>query len=154
MSFPGREIKMPRAGGLESSAYNPQRTKKSQEDNSMSGLFNSAASAASSSATATQGDISGDVQLQSPPEDSISDLSFSPASDHLAVASWDKKVRIYEIDGSGNSQGKAAFDHEGPVLSCAWSKVSEMENKGAIIPYPVILTLLQPGWIKSLRSGC
>ncbi|KAF1350848.1 putative nuclear pore complex protein [Delphinella strobiligena] len=88
----------------------------------MSGLFNSAASAASSSATATQGDISGDVQLQSPPEDSISDLSFSPASDHLAVASWDKKVRIYEIDGSGNSQGKAAFDHEGPVLSCAWSK--------------------------------
>jgi len=88
----------------------------------MSGLFGSAASAASS-ASATQGDLSKDVQVSNPPEDSISDLSFSPASEHLAVASWDKKVRIYEIDGQGNSQGKALFDHEGPVLSCCWSKV-------------------------------
>lgn len=91
----------------------------------MSGLFGSAANAASSPASATQGDISKDVQLQNPPEDSISDLSFSPASDHLAVASWDKKVRIYEIDAQGNSQGKALFDHEAPVLSCCWSKVRE-----------------------------
>ena len=71
----------------------------------------------------TQGDISKDVPLKDPPEDSISDVSFSPVSEHLAVASWDKKVRIYEIDGQGNSQGKALFEHEGPVLSCAWSKV-------------------------------
>ena len=88
----------------------------------MSGLFGSGASTASS-ANATQGDISKDVQVSNPPEDSISDLAFSPASDHLAVASWDKKVRIYEIDASGNSQGKALFEHEGPVLSCCWSKV-------------------------------
>lgn len=71
----------------------------------------------------TQGDLSKDVQMNNPPEDSISDLRFSPASEHLAVASWDKKVRIYEIDGNGQSQGKALFDHEGPVLSCAWSQV-------------------------------
>ena len=90
----------------------------------MSGLFGSANStSAASSANATQGDISKDVQLTSPPEDSISDLAFSSASEHLAVASWDKKVRIYEIDGQGNSQGKAIIDHEGPVLSCCWSKV-------------------------------
>ncbi|KAI9806199.1 MAG: RNA export factor gle2 [Sarcosagium campestre] len=68
------------------------------------------------------GDLSKDVVLNSPPEDSISALSFSPQSDHLAVASWDKKVRIYEINSQGGSEGKALFDHEGPVLSVAWSK--------------------------------
>jgi len=86
----------------------------------MSGLFGSAASAA---ANATQGDLSKDVAVKDPPEDSVSCISFSPQTDHLAVASWDKKVRIYEIDAQGNSQGKALFEHEGPVLSCAWSPV-------------------------------
>ena len=90
-------------------------------------LFGSA-TASNSSSNPTQGDISKDVALKDPPEDSISDVSFSPASDHLAVSSWDKKVRIYEIDGQGNSQGKALFEHEGPVLSCAWSKVRQMRQ--------------------------
>lgn len=80
------------------------------------------ASAAASSANPTQGDLSKDVPLANPPEDSISDMAFSPQSDYLAVASWDKKVRIYEIDAQGNSQGKTMFEHEGPVLSCCWSK--------------------------------
>lgn len=70
------------------------------------------------------GDISKDVALTSPPEDSISDLSFSPATDHLAVASWDKKVRIYQINDQGMSEGKALFEHEAPVLNCCWSPVS------------------------------
>lgn len=86
----------------------------------MSGLFGSAASTATSSAL---GDLSKDVALTNPPEDSISDLAFNPQRDFLAVASWDKKVRIYEIDGQGQSQGKAMFEHEGPVLSCCWSQV-------------------------------
>ncbi|KAI9680549.1 MAG: RNA export factor gle2 [Caeruleum heppii] len=88
----------------------------------MSGIFGSSSSAAASNANTTQGDISKDVQLTSPPEDSVSDLAFSPQSDHLAVASWDKKVRIYEINSQGGSEGKALFEHEGPVLSCHWSK--------------------------------
>lgn len=88
----------------------------------MSTLFGAASSAAASS-NPTAGDLSKDVQVQNPPEDSVSAIRFSTASDHLAVASWDKKVRIYEIDGNGNSQGKALFDHEGPVLSCCWSPV-------------------------------
>ncbi|KAE8379451.1 WD40-repeat-containing domain protein [Aspergillus bertholletiae] len=71
--------------------------------------------------TNTTGDISKDVALNSPPEDSISDLQFSPASEHLAVASWDKKVRIYEINDQGQSEGKALFEHEAPVLSCCWA---------------------------------
>ncbi len=86
----------------------------------MAGLFGSATSTSTAN---TLGDLSKDVQLKMPPEDSISDLSFSPQSAHLAVASWDKKVRIYEINASGG-EGKAYFEHEGPVLSCDWSPVS------------------------------
>lgn len=85
-------------------------------------LFGNAAAAASGGASAL-GDLSKDVTLTAPPEDSISDISFSPQSDHLAVASWDKKVRIYEISQAGTSEGKALFEHELPVLSCHWSKV-------------------------------
>ncbi|EED20252.1 nuclear pore complex protein (SonA), putative [Talaromyces stipitatus ATCC 10500] len=88
----------------------------------MSGLFgNVGTTATATSATNTTGDISKDVALNSPPEDSISDLAFSPVSNHLAVSSWDKKVRIYEINDQGQSEGKALFEHEAPVLNCCWS---------------------------------
>ena len=91
----------------------------------MSSIFGSGSAATSSTTNSntTVGDISKDVALNSPPEDSISDLAFSSQSDHLAVASWDKKVRIYEINNQGGSEGKALFEHEGPVLSVHWSKV-------------------------------
>ena len=87
----------------------------------MASLFGSAASTSQAN---TLGDLSKDVALQSPPDDSVSDLSFSPQSDHLAVASWDKKVRIYAITQNGGSEGKAFFEHDAPVLSCHWSPVS------------------------------
>ena len=90
----------------------------------MSGLFGTT-SAANANSNNTIGDLKNDYTLASPPEDGISDLKFSPQSEHLAVASWDKKVRIYEINANGGSEGKAMFDHEGPVLSCCWSKVGE-----------------------------
>ncbi|ETN42780.1 uncharacterized protein HMPREF1541_01938 [Cyphellophora europaea CBS 101466] len=85
----------------------------------MAGLFGNTTSAASTNAP---GDPSKDIALTSPPEDSISDLSFSPAGDFLAVASWDKKVRIYQVSEQGQSEGKAAIDFEAPALSCAWSE--------------------------------
>lgn len=83
-------------------------------------LFGSAQ--ASQNAANTLGELKNDIQLNNGPEDSISHLSFSPVSNHLAVASWDKKVRIYEVNGQGG-EGKALFEHEAPVLSCDWSKV-------------------------------
>lgn len=86
----------------------------------MAGLFGSAPAAAS--AANTLGDLSKDIALNNPPEDSISHIAFSPVSNHLAVASWDKKVRIYEVNAQGG-EGKALFEHEAPVLSCDWSKV-------------------------------
>ncbi|TGO06946.1 hypothetical protein BTUL_0382g00060 [Botrytis tulipae] len=97
----------------------------------MAGLFGSAATTTSTSAANTLGDLSKDIPLNNPPEDSISDLAFSPVSEHLAVASWDKKVRIYEILSSGQSEGRALFDFEGPVFSCHWSKpTDELEQDG------------------------
>lgn len=92
-----------------------------KDQDKMSTLFGSASSANTSN---TLGDLSNDVALSSPPEDSVSDINFSTQSQHLAVASWDKKVRIYEINAQGGSSGVAAFDHEAPVLSCHWSPVS------------------------------
>jgi len=89
----------------------------------MAGLFG-AASSSSSQQNNTLGDLSKDVTVKNPPEDSISDLAFSSQSEHLAVASWDSKVRIYEVGANGEAEGKASLDFKGPVLSCHWSKVS------------------------------
>lgn len=88
-------------------------------------------------ASNTAGDLSKDVALTSPPEDSISHLAFSSVSDHLAVASWDKKVRIYEINEQGQSEGKALFEHEAPVLSCCWAPVS---REPPSFPFPHLFT--------------
>ncbi len=87
----------------------------------MSGLFGSAAS---STPASTTGDLSKDIALVQPPEDSTSHLAFSPTGDFLAVSSWDKKVRIYQVNEQGQSEGKAQMDFGAPVLNCAWSDVS------------------------------
>jgi mRNA export factor len=92
----------------------------------MSSLFGQQSSAAS--ANPTQGDLKNDVAVNNPPEDGISDIRFSPAAEYLAASSWDKKVRIWEVDGNGNTQGRALFEHEGPVLSCCWSPVSTIPH--------------------------
>ncbi|KAG8905912.1 hypothetical protein FRB99_007992 [Tulasnella sp. 403] len=63
-----------------------------------------------------------DVELSDPPTDSISALAFCPTADYLAVSSWDGNVRIYEISPTGQSQGKAMYNHDGPVLDVCWSK--------------------------------
>ncbi|RYP83842.1 hypothetical protein DL770_005312 [Monosporascus sp. CRB-9-2] len=85
----------------------------------MSGLFGTAAASATSN---TVGDLSKDVAISNPPDDTASDLAFSSARDFLAVSSWDKKVRIYEISASGQSEGKHLYEHDAPVLSVDWSK--------------------------------
>ncbi|KAI4725837.1 WD40 repeat-like protein [Aureobasidium sp. EXF-10728] len=91
-------------------------------DTNMAGLFGSAASAATTSATATQGSIANDVTLNQSPSDGIQDLSFSPVSGHLSVASWDNKVYIYEVQSNGANEGKTQIDLKAPALSTCWSK--------------------------------
>jgi mRNA export factor len=95
----------------------------------MSGLFGTAAA---TSAASTQGEIKNDVALSTPPSDGISDLKFAPTQDLLAVSSWDNKVYIYQVNPSnGQSEGKAMIEHQGPALSCCWTKVSTVLRKGA-----------------------
>lgn len=86
-------------------------------------FFGSGTATSSTGASNTQGDLSKDVPLSDPPTDSVSEISFHPKANYLSVASWDNKVRIYEIDGQGKSSGKAMIDFQGPVLSTAWSVV-------------------------------
>lgn len=82
-----------------------------------------------------------DIEVADPPPDSISSLAFSPQADYLAVGSWDNnvrvlpclqsrvnqyihiQVRIYEVGANGQTQGKAMYSHQGPVLSACWNKV-------------------------------
>lgn len=95
----------------------------------MSGLFGSASAAAAT--TNTVGDLKQDVPVNDLPQDSISNIAFNPniadQKDFLAVASWDKKVRIYEVDGlTGQAQGRHAYDHTGPVFSVQWFKVNPL----------------------------
>ncbi|GBE88270.1 Poly(A)+ RNA export protein [Sparassis crispa] len=63
-----------------------------------------------------------DIEVTDPPGDSISSLAFSPVADYLAVGSWDNNVRIYEVGQNGQTQGKAMYGHQGPVLSVCWNK--------------------------------
>lgn len=76
-----------------------------------------------SSSTPSQGDLKNDVPVKDIQDDSISSIEFSPTADLLAATSWNKEVRIWEIDAQGNSQARTSFKHEGPVLDCTWSKV-------------------------------
>lgn len=80
-----------------------------------------------------------DIEVADPPSDSISCLGFSSAADYLAVGSWDNnvravamnlsilmsylsQVRLYEVGPNGQTQGKAMYSHQGPVLSLCWNK--------------------------------
>lgn len=89
----------------------------------MAGLFGTP-STTTPSTISTPGitqDLANDTTLTNPPDDSISDIAFSPQADFLSVASWDNKVRIYEVTPQGQSKGLAMFEHQGPVLSTRWS---------------------------------
>jgi WD40 repeat protein len=100
-------------------------------------LFGSSAPAA----TSTTGDISKDVEVKDGmPTDSISDLSFSPTHDFLAMTSWDKSITIYEVNSNG-AQGKwkgvckTQQGKEEIPLCLAWSTVSRFEAPLRIIAH-------------------
>jgi mRNA export factor len=83
-------------------------------------LFSTSATAGLSPNQSTTVDLSQDLQVQGP-EDSISEIAFSPTAEIMSVASWDNKIRIYEI-GQGGVNGKAMYEHTGPVLTTHFSK--------------------------------
>ncbi|CAG2255983.1 GLE2 [Mytilus edulis] len=67
-----------------------------------------------------------DVEVQSPPDDSVSCIKFSPTStgtsSFLIAGSWDNNVRCWEVTQQGQTIPKAQQTHTGPVLDCDWSE--------------------------------
>ncbi|XP_063967989.1 mRNA export factor-like [Lytechinus pictus] len=64
-----------------------------------------------------------DIEVTSPPDDSISSLRFSPASipnTFLIAGSWDNNVRCWEIQSNGQTIPKAQQTHTGPVMDVDW----------------------------------
>lgn len=102
-------------------------------------LFGSASSAATA-ANNTVGDLKQDVAVEQPPTDGVTDITFNKninaPSDFLAVASWDKKVRIYEVTPQGQAQPRHAYDHDGPVFSVDWFKASASLLTSHLPPLP------------------
>ncbi|CAG2176365.1 unnamed protein product [Oppiella nova] len=70
-----------------------------------------------------------DLEVMSPPDDSISCLAFSPPSlpqNYLMSGSWDNQIRCWEISGNSQTNNwstvpKAQQTHSGPVLDLAFS---------------------------------
>ncbi|KAI0463398.1 hypothetical protein LJB42_003425 [Komagataella kurtzmanii] len=108
----------------------------------------------SSNVNVTQGtvqDLQNDVVVGNGPEDSISDLAFSPQAELLAVASWDKKVRVYEVLPTGTTEGRALYDHESPVLAVHWSPDGTKVATGAA-DRQVRLYDVQTGQVQNLGT--
>ncbi|KAI1133039.1 WD40-repeat-containing domain protein [Nemania abortiva] len=76
------------------------------------------------------GTLVNDVALPSYNEDTIQSLSWSPAADHLAAASWDGKVRFYDVSTTRTTKCASALVAEGPVFSCDWAKDGSMVIAG------------------------
>ncbi|KAJ3757401.1 WD40-repeat-containing domain protein [Lentinula raphanica] len=72
------------------------------------------------------------IELPHPPDDSISSISFSKQTDHLAVGSWDNSVRVYEVTSQGQAQGKAMYTHRAPVLSVCWNEEGNRIFSGGV----------------------
>ncbi|KAI6091988.1 WD40-repeat-containing domain protein [Hypoxylon rubiginosum] len=69
------------------------------------------------------GSLAKDISLPEDAQDTISSVSWSPVADHLAAASWDGKVRIYDVNaGSGAARGAALLAADGPLLDCDWAE--------------------------------
>ncbi|KAI0063749.1 WD40 repeat-like protein [Artomyces pyxidatus] len=72
--------------------------------------------------------MSDQLELASPPFDSISSVRFSPTNAHqLLVSSWDATVRYYDI---ASNEQRAKFDHRAAVLSIAFSDASHAYSGG------------------------
>ena len=65
-----------------------------------------------------------DVDFPADATDTISAIRWSPTASCLAAASWDGKVRIYNVANSSAISAVALLTAQGPVLSCDFNKVS------------------------------
>ncbi|KAG2396279.1 Protein RAE1-like protein [Vigna angularis] len=62
-------------------------------------------------------------EVNQPPTDSVSSLSFSPKANFLVATSWDNQVRCWEVARNGVNVAtvpKASMTHDHPVLCSTW----------------------------------
>lgn len=85
------------------------------------------------------------IELSHPPGDAISALQFAPSGSRLLVASWDKRVYLYDTTTTSTTSNVAAiaggagagaengseggggrllktFEHRAPVLDVCWGE--------------------------------
>jgi len=77
--------------------------------------------------SAGKGLLDRDVEFPQGPEDTISALRWSPVANHLAAASWDGRVYIYDASNPASTdsvKAVTAIAVGAPVLDCDFSKVS------------------------------
>lgn len=67
------------------------------------------------------GNPNNDFQVQTPPGDGISSLSWSPTANFLVATAWDGEVYCYEVQSNGQAVPKASIKHDAPVLCSDWS---------------------------------
>ena len=96
--------------------------------------FGRTAAAANATAAKKDCDVSKDVEVPQGPSDSISALSWSPASNHLGVSSWDNSIRVYEVNVAGQiaARGVASYSHEAPALDLCWSRDGSKIASGGV----------------------
>ncbi|AFZ79645.1 hypothetical protein BEWA_024940 [Theileria equi strain WA] len=56
--------------------------------------------------------------LTNPPEDVVTNVTFAEKSNLLAVSSWDKTLRLYNVDSSENGKLVHKCEWSAPVMDC------------------------------------
>ncbi|KAI1384724.1 WD40 repeat-like protein [Hypoxylon trugodes] len=81
-----------------------------------------------SSSSISLGDPSNEIPLPADAKDTISSISWSPTANYLAAASWDSKVRIYDIGNGTNGAARniVTLSADRPFLDCDWAKDGSM----------------------------
>lgn len=70
-----------------------------------------------------------DLEVTSPPDDTVSAMEFSPIAlqqNFLLAGSWDSSVRLWEVESSGKTIPKQMQTMGGAVLDVCWTDVSEL----------------------------
>lgn len=61
-----------------------------------------------------------DLELPTPPSDSVSQLRWAPAANLLAAASWDKTVRVWSVELTGQCGMQFGHEAAAPIVACDW----------------------------------
>eukprot|EP00033_Pygsuia_biforma_P001318 GCRY01001493.1.p1 GENE.GCRY01001493.1~~GCRY01001493.1.p1 ORF type:complete len:328 (-),score=49.05 GCRY01001493.1:71-1054(-) len=60
----------------------------------------------------------GEFELRPTPEDGVSSIKFAHGTNFLLASSWDKEVRLYDVD---NNVLRGRYNHKAAVLDCCFS---------------------------------